>query len=96
MLTNRMRTPQEVKEDILEYFYESKQWYMEHLLRDHATDILKSANMEADIDTCEVVDENGRTMPLDYFMEILYERIMQNVENVIEATDEKELIYKDE
>lgn len=83
------RTPQEIKEDILEYFYDHKQWYIENILRDHVVDILKHAHMERDIDVCEVIDNCGRAIPLDWFVEILYERIMQNVENVIESTEEE-------
>lgn len=82
------RTPQEIKEDILEYFCDSKQWYMENILRDHVVDILKDAHLEADIDICEVIDDTGKTIPLDWFVEILYERIMHNIENVIESTPE--------
>ena len=83
------RTPQEIKEDILEYFYDSKQWYMENLLRDHVVDILRDAHLEADIDSCDVTDDSGKTIPLDWFVEILYERIMQNIENVVESTEEE-------
>ena len=82
------RTPQEIKEDILEYFYDSKQWYMENILRDHVVDILKDAHLEADIDSCDVTDDSGKTIPLDWFVEILYERIMHNIENVVESTPE--------
>lgn len=83
------RTPQEIKEDILEYFCDYKQWYMENILRDHVVDILKDAHLDADIDVCEVTDDTGKTIPLDWFVEILYERIMQNIENVVESTPEE-------
>ena len=83
------RTPQEIKEDILEYFCDYKQWYMENILRDHVVDILKDAHLEADIDICEVIDDSGKTIPLDWFVEILYERIMHNIENVVESTPEE-------
>lgn len=85
---SKYRKPKEIKDDILEYFYEHKQWYMENILRDHITDILTYGELEADIDICDVTDGSGKTIPLDWFVEILYERIMQNVENVIEATEE--------
>ena len=85
---SKYRKPKEIKDDILEYFYEHKQWYIENILRDHVTDILKSSNMNADMDICDIVDDNGNTIPLDWFVEILYERIMQNVENVISCTEE--------
>lgn len=87
---SKYRKPKEIKDDILEYFYDHKQWYMENILRDHVTDILKYSELEADIDVCDVTDGNGKTIPLDWFVEILYERIMTNVENVIAATEEKE------
>ena len=83
------RTPQEIKEDILEYFCDYKQWYIENILRDHVVDILKDAHLEADIDICEVTDDCGKTIPLDWFVEMLYERIMQNIENVVESTEEE-------
>lgn len=85
---SKYRKPKEIKDDILEYFCESKQWYMENILRDHVADILKSASMNTDIDICDVVDDDGNTVPLDWFVEILYERIMQNVENVVASTEE--------
>ena len=87
-MKTRTRTPSEIKEDILNYFNDYKQWYVENILRDHVTDILKDTHLEADIDTCEVIDEDGKTVPLDWFIEILYERIMQNIENVIACTEE--------
>lgn len=83
------RTPQEIKEDILEYFCDYKQWYIENILRDHVVDILKYAHLEADIDVCDVTDGSYRTIPLDWFVEMLYERIMHNIENVIESTPEE-------
>ena len=85
---SKYRKPKEIKDDILEYFCESKQWYMENILRDHVADILKSASMNTDIDICDVVVDDGNTVPLDWFVEILYERIMQNVENVVASTEE--------
>lgn len=88
VLALRTRTPSEIKEDILNYLDDHKQWYTEYMLRDHVTDILKDTLLEADIDTCEVMDENGKTIPLDWFIETLYERIMQDIENVIECTEE--------
>ena len=87
---SKYRKPKEIKDDILEYFYEHKQWYMENILRDHVIDILKYSELEADIDVCDITDGSGKTIPLDWFVEILYERIMTNVENVIAATEEKE------
>lgn len=89
---SKYRKPKEIKDDILKYFYESKQWYMENILRDHVINILKDMGLEADIDICYIIDTSGKTIPLDWFVKILYERIMQNVENVIEATEEKESI----
>lgn len=81
------RTPREIKDDILEFLYDYEQWYIENTLRDHVVNILK-AHLNADIDTCEIIDDNGKTVPLDWFIEILYERIMTNVENVIACTEE--------
>ena len=77
------RIPREIKDDILGFLYDYEQWYIENTLRDHVVDILK-----VDIDICEVIDDNGKTVPLDWFIEILYTRIMQNVENVIACTEE--------
>lgn len=81
------RTPKEIKEDILYFLYDYEQWYIENTLRDHVVDILKT-HLNADIDACEIIDDNGNTVPLDWFIEILYGRIMQNVENVIASTEE--------
>lgn len=86
------RTPKEIKDDILEYLYEYNQWYMENILRDHVTEILAYGELEANMDICEITDGSGKTIPLDWFVEILYEKIMTNIDNVIACTEEEKEI----
>ena len=36
------RTPKEIKEGIIQYLFDYKDWYIDNLLREHAEEILKN------------------------------------------------------
>ena len=86
----RYRKPREIKEGIIEYLYDYKDWYIENLLREHAEEILKNSCSIDGYDECMVSDSDDYVTSLEDYTEKLYCAIMQDIINIIETEDETE------
>ena len=88
-----LNTTEAVKDDIVQFLNDHYQWYKENLLRDHAETILKECN-SGPLDECLISDDDGFILPLEIFIEELYELIMINIYNVIETTEIRKEVEK--
>ena len=84
------RTPKEIKEGIIQYLFDYKDWYIDNLLREHAEEILKNNCSIGEYDECIVSDSDGYITSLEDYTEQLYCAIMQDVINIIETEEETE------
>ena len=84
------RTPKEIKEGIIQYLFDYKDWYIDNLLREHAEEILKNNCSIGEYDECIVSDSDGYITSLEDYTEKLYCVIMQDVINIIETEEETE------
>lgn len=87
---SKYRKPEEIKESIIEYLYDYKDWYIENLLREHAEEILKNSCSIGGYDECMVSDNDDYVTSLEDYTEKLYCAIMQDIINIIETEDETE------
>lgn len=85
-----LRTPSAVKEGIIQYLYDYKDWYIDNLLREHAEEILKNNSSIRGYDECMVSDSDDYVTSLEDYTEKLYYAIMQDVINIIETEEETE------
>ena len=83
------RTPKEIKEGIIQYLFDYKDWYIDNLLREHAEEILKNNYSIDEYDECIVSDSGDYIMPLEDYTEQLYCAIVQDVINIIETEEER-------
>lgn len=84
------RRPSAVKEGIVQYIYDYKDWYIENLLREHAEEILKDNCSINEYDECIISDGDGYITSLEDYTEKLYCAIIQDVINIIETEEETE------
>ena len=84
------RTPKEIKEGIIQYLFDYKDWYIDNLLREHAEEILKNNRSIGGYDECMVSDSDDYITALEDYTEKLYCAIMQDVINIIETEEETE------
>lgn len=85
-----LRKPSAVKEGIIQYLYDYKDWYIDNLLREHAEEILKNSCSIGGYDECMVSDSDDYVTSLEDYTEKLYCAIMQDVINIIETEEETE------
>lgn len=90
MAGTKSRTPKEIKEGIIQYLFDYKDWYIDNLLREHAEEILKNNCYIDGYDVCIVSDGDGYITSLEDYTEKLYCAIMQDVINIIETEEETE------
>lgn len=83
------RTPKEIKEGIIQYLFDYKDWYIDNLLREHAEEIIKNDSIDG-YDECLISDSNGYVTTLEDYTEKLYCAIIQDVINIIETEEETE------
>lgn len=90
-MTNiKNRTPKEIKEGIIQYLFDYKDWYIDNLLREHAEEILKNNCYIDGYNECIVSDGDGYITSLEDYTEKLYCAIMQDIINIIETEEETE------
>lgn len=85
-----LRKPSAVKEGIVQYLYDYKDWYIDNLLREHAEEILKNSCSIGGYDECMVSDSDDYVTSLEDYTEKLYCAIIQDVINIIETEEETE------
>lgn len=85
-----LRKPSAVKEGIIQYLYDYKDWYIDNLLREHAEEILKNNSSIGGYDECMVSDSDDYVTSLEDYTEKLYCAIIQDVINIIETEEETE------
>lgn len=85
-----LRKPSAVKEGIVQYLYDYKDWYIDNLLREHAEEILKDSCSIGGYDECMVSDSDDYVTSLEDYTEKLYCAIIQDVINIIETEEETE------
>lgn len=90
MASIKNRKPKEIKEGIIQYLFDYKDWYIDNLLREHAEEILKDDRSIDGYDECDISDSNGYITSLEDYTEKLYCAIMQDVINIIETEEETE------
>lgn len=90
MAGTKSRTPKEIKEGIIQYLFDYKDWYIDNLLREHAEEILKNNCYIDGYDVCIVSDGDGYITSLEDYTEKLYCAIIQDVINIIETEEETE------
>ena len=83
------RTPKEIKEGIIQYLFDYKDWYIDNLLREHAEEIIENDSVDG-YNECLISDSNGYVTSLEDYTEKLYCAIMQDVINIIETEEETE------
>lgn len=83
------RTPKEIKEGIIQYLFDYKDWYIDNLLREHAEEILKNNCYIDGYDECIVSDSDGYITSLEDYTEELYCAIIQDIINIIETEEER-------
>lgn len=90
------RRPSAVKEEIIQYLFDYKDWYIDNLLREHAEEILKNSNSIGGYDECMVSDSDDYVTSLEDYTEKLYCAIMQDIINIIETEEETEELVLNE
>lgn len=92
---HRLRDPKAVKDGIVQYLLDYKDWYIDNLLREHAEEILKDSCSIGGYDECMVSDSDDYVTSLEDYTEKLYCAIMQDVINIIETEETEELILNE-
>ena len=87
-IKKKQRTPKEIKEGIVQYLFDYKDWYIDNLLREHAEEIIKNDSIDG-YDECVISDSDGYVTTLEDYTEQLYCAIMQDVINIIETEEER-------